>query len=120
MIYRAPTRWSSTSRDPAELRDGGKIDLTGWLPQPSAASRVVIVQANVVGSKRWITFRRSTTGPRGAFKASYRFHSTTRKTEYRFRAIVPAQDDYPYVEGHSKPVSVLVRPHRRRHHHRRK
>jgi hypothetical protein len=106
----------SLAVDPAELRDGGKIDLTGWLPQPSAAARIVIMQANVVGSKRWITFRRSTTGPRGAFKASYRFHSTTRKTEYRFRAIVPAQDDYPYVEGHSKPVSVLVRPHHRRHH----
>jgi hypothetical protein len=104
---------------PSELRDGGQIELTGWLPQPAAAARVVIVQAKVVGSKRWITFRRSTTGPRGAFKASYRFHSTTRKTDYRFRAVVPAQDDYPYVEGHSKPVSVLVRPHRRHQHHRR-
>jgi hypothetical protein len=110
----------SLAVEPSRLRDGGQIELTGWLPQPAAAARVVIVQAKVVGSKRWITFRRSTTGPRGAFKASYRFHSTTRKTDYRFRAVVPAQDDYPYVEGHSKPVSVLVRPHRRRQHHRRK
>jgi hypothetical protein len=101
---------------PEELRNGSKVELSGMLPQPSAARRVVVLQANVKGSKRWITFRRATTGERGGFKAAYLFHSTTRKTIYRFRAVVPAQDDYPYVEGHSKPVSVLVRPRRRRHH----
>jgi hypothetical protein len=80
---------------------------------------VVILQANIVGSRRWITFRRATTDEAGRFKAGYRFHSTTRKTRYRFRAIVPRQDHYPYVEGHSKPASVLVHPRRHRHHHRR-
>lgn len=101
---------------PTKLRNGSRVELTGMLPQPSAARRVVVLQANVKGSKRWITFRRATTGERGGFKATYLFHSTTRRTIYRFRAVVPAQDDYPYLEGHSKPVSVLVRPHRRRRH----
>jgi hypothetical protein len=76
----------------------------------------VILQASVVGSKRWITFRRATTDAEGNFAAGYRFRSTTRPTDYRFRAVVPVQDHYPYVEGHSKPVTVAVRPHRRRHH----
>lgn len=103
--------------DPPKLHNGKGVHLWGALPQPAAAGRVVILQANVVGSKRWITFRRATTGEDGGFKSAYQFHSTTRRTQYRFRAIVPRQDDYPYVEGHSKPVSVLVSPARRHHAH---
>jgi hypothetical protein len=109
----------SLTASPTKLRNGGRVTLSGALPEPGAGSRVVVLQANVVGSKRWITFRRSTTDGEGHFGAGYRFHSTTRKTAYRFRAIVPRQDHYPYVEGHSEPVSVLVRPHARHRNHRR-
>ena len=116
LAHAAPT----LDADHPKLRNGGSVQLSGSLPGPGAGARVVVLQANVVGSKRWITFRRATTDAQGSFGAGYRFHSTTRKTDYRFRAMVPTQDHYPYVEGHSKPVSVLVRPHRRRHHHRRK
>jgi hypothetical protein len=94
--------------NPPKLKNGRRVKLWGRLPEPSAASRVVILQANVVGSKRWITFRRATTDAHGYFSSGYRFHSTTHKTEYRFRAVVPRQDHYPYVEGHSKPVRVEV------------
>jgi hypothetical protein len=106
----------SLKANPAKLRNGRRVKLWGQLPEPSAAGRVVILQANVVGSKRWITFQRSSSDAHGHFASGYRFHATTHKTDYRFRAVVPRQDHYPYVEGHSKPVSVLVRP-RRRHHH---
>jgi len=104
--------------DPPKLRNGGHIHLWGELPAPAAAGRVVVLQANVKGSRRWITFRRATTDDQGHFKSGYRFRSTTRRTIYRFRAIVPRQDHYPYVEGHSRPVHVVVRPHRHRHHRR--
>jgi hypothetical protein len=104
---------ASLKVNPPKLRDGGRIHLWGRLPRPAASGRVVILQANVVGSRRWITFRRATTVAHGDFDAGYRFHQTTRPTTYRFRAIVPRQDHYPYVEGHSRPVSVLVRPRRR-------
>jgi hypothetical protein len=103
----------SLAADPPKLRNGKRVRLWGQLPQPAAEGRVVILQANVVGSRRWITFRRATTGPKGGFRSGYGFHSTTRRTTYRFRAVVPRQDHYPYVEGHSKPVSVLVTPARR-------
>jgi hypothetical protein len=106
--------------DPPKLRDGQEVQIRGALPQPEAAGRVVVLQANVLGSHRWITFRKATTGPRGGFRSGYRFHSTTRKTIYRFRALVPRQNPYPYIQGHSKPASVLVRPRRRHHHQRRK
>lgn len=102
--------------NPPKLENGGRVKLWGLLPQPGAEDRVVVLQANVVGSRRWITFRRATTDAHGHFQAGYRFHSTTRKTTYRFRAIVPRQDHYPYEEGHSEPVPVLVHPHHRHHH----
>lgn len=99
----------SLHANPATLRNGDRVRLWGKLPRPGAARRVVILQAGVVGSKRWITFRRATTSRHGDFQSGYRFSSTTRRTEYRFRAVVPRQDHYPFVEGHSKPVKVLVR-----------
>lgn len=94
---------------PPRLRNGQRMRLWGRLPGPRPGRRVVILQANVAGSKRWITFRRASTDPHGAFHASYRFTSTTRRTRYRFRAVVPRQAGYPWVEGHSRPVSVVVR-----------
>jgi hypothetical protein len=100
--------------NPAKLRNGKGIHLWGALPPPSSGKRVVFLQANVVGAKRWITFRRATADGHGDFSAGYQFHSTTQKTAYRFRAVVPEQDHYPYVEGHSKPVRVVVRPAGRR------
>jgi hypothetical protein len=99
----------SLKANPPKLRNGRGVKLWGTLPEPSAGRRVVILQANVVGSKRWITFQRSDTDAHGYFSTGYRFHSTTHKTDYRFRAVVPRQDHYPYVEGHSKPVVVVVR-----------
>ncbi len=93
-----------------KLHNGQRIHFSGQLPGPGRRGRVVILQANVKGSKRWITFRRATSGHEGIFAAGYHFTSTTRKTTYRFRAIVPEQAGYPWLQGHSKPVGVLVRP----------
>lgn len=94
---------------PRHLRNGHWVHFTGRLPGPHRRRRVVIMQAAVVGSKRWITFRRATTDGRGYFNASYHFDATTRTTAYRFRALVPRQAGYPWLQGHSTPVRVLVR-----------
>jgi hypothetical protein len=106
----APTLKSS----PPVLRNGESVHLWGRLPGPRAGRRVVVMQANAPGSRRWITFRRATSNAKGAFRSDYRFTSTTRRTRYRFRALVPSQAGYPWVQGHSKPVSVLVTPARGR------
>jgi hypothetical protein len=98
----------SLHASPAKLANGSRVRLFGRVPGPSAARRVVVLQANVAGSKRWITFQRATSGAHGDFQTSYRFSSTTRMTKYRFRAIMPRQHGYPWVEGHSKPVEVMV------------
>ena len=93
---------------PRRLENGDRVHLSGQVPAPGGG-RVVVLQANVSGAKRWITFRKATTGAQGAFQSGYRFTSTTRTTVYRFRAVVPVQAGYPWVEGHSKPVKVRVK-----------
>ncbi|HWW66506.1 MAG TPA: hypothetical protein VNY83_00850 [Solirubrobacterales bacterium] len=99
----------SLQLSPARLKNGHRIRLWGQVPGPNGGGRVVVLQANVPGSKRWITFRKATTGAQGDFHSGYRFTSTTRTTTYRFRAVVPAQAGYPWVEGASSPAKVLVR-----------
>lgn len=94
---------------PPVLQNGEQVHLWGHLPGPLPGRRVVILQANMPGSKRWITFRKATTDPLGAFRSRYRFNSTTRRTRYRFRAVVPRQAGYPWLEGNSGPVPVLVK-----------
>jgi hypothetical protein len=95
---------------PPVLQNGQRVRLWGRLPGPAPGRRVVVLQANAPGSKRWITFRKATSDPLGAFRSGYRFSSTTRRTRYRFRAIVPRQAGYPWLEGTSGPASVLVKP----------
>lgn len=93
---------------PRKLENGDRVRLSGQVPAPGGG-RVVVLQANVSGSKRWITFRKATTDANGGFRSGYRFNSTTRTTTYRFRALVPVQAGYPWVQGHSHPAKVLVR-----------
>jgi hypothetical protein len=94
---------------PRRLRNGQRVRFGGQVPGPQSAGRVVVLQANVPGSKQWITFRKATTNSAGRFKSAYRFTSTTRTTTYRFRAVVPEQAGYPWVEGASRPARVHVK-----------
>lgn len=98
---------------PRKLRNLKRVRFRGHLPGPANGGRVIVLQANPKGSKRWITFRRATTNARGVFRGKHRFVSTTRTTVYRFRAIVPDQVGYPWLEGVSRPVKVKVRSARR-------
>jgi hypothetical protein len=99
----------SLKLSPPKLRNGEGVHLWGRLPRPEPGDRVVVIQANPPSSKRWITFRRTTTDTDGQYRARYRFTSTTRRTRYRFRALVPRQAGYPWLEGTSRPQSVLVK-----------
>ena len=92
------------------VENGDQVRFWGELPGPRNVGRVVVLQAGTVGSERWITFRKATAKARGVFRAGYRFTSTTRRTRYKFRAVVPRQSGYPWVAGRSEAVKVLVRP----------
>jgi hypothetical protein len=94
---------------PHKLTNRHTVRFSGSVPGPSNGSRVVVLQANLPESKRWITFRRANTDSGGRFRSHYRFNSTTRTTNYRFRAILPVQAGYPWLEGTSEAVKVRVK-----------
>lgn len=93
---------------PRKLKNGDRVRLSGQVPAPGGG-RVVVLQANVPGSKRWITFRKATTDANGGFRSGYHFNATTRTTTYRFRAVIPDQAGYPWVEGASSAAKVRVK-----------
>jgi hypothetical protein len=90
------------------VKRGGQVQITGSLPGPQAAGRVVVLQASSLHGVRWLTFRRATTGPEGGFRSAYRFGGTSSTTTYRMRVVVPRQSGYPYEPGHSTPKRVKV------------
>jgi hypothetical protein len=99
----------SLSLSPERVDSGGRIRISGKVPGPSAAGRVVVLQASALHSPRWFTFHRATTDGQGVFHSSYRFDATTRTTIYRIRAVIPRQSEYPWEVGHSTPAQVKVR-----------
>jgi len=105
---------------PGRIREGRRVRITGSLPGPAAAGRVVVLQASALHGRRWLTFRRATTGPAGGFRATYRFGKAPQPITYRMRAVVPPQSGYPYAAGRSKPKLVKVHPIARPHHQKQK
>jgi hypothetical protein len=55
----------------------------------------------------WSEFRTLQTNGRGRFRYAYRFSDDdSRGVRFQFRAIVPAQRDWPYEPGGSRPAAV--------------
>lgn len=81
------------------IRNEHRVRFQVRLPGPAAAKRRVRIQAHA--GKRWMDLRIGRTGARGVYRARYRFHATTGRRKYAFRAIVPRQQGYPYRAGRS-------------------
>jgi hypothetical protein len=59
---------------------------------------------------RWEEFRAVQTDRRGRFRLAYRFSDDdSRGARFQFRAHVPAQSEWPYEPGSSRPLAVLGR-----------
>jgi len=88
---------------------GGRIRFRGILhggPIPPGGKQLVL-QASSPRS-RWRTFEAITTDRRGRYRASYRFRLPG-PVSYRFRAVSPAEADYPFARGASNVVRVRER-----------
>jgi hypothetical protein len=80
----------------------------GEIPGPHNDRVVVVLQAKV--GKGWSAFRRYRTRGDGKFSASYRFRRTFQKRKYVMRAQVRETVGYPYLQGNSKRLQLLVLP----------
>lgn len=87
---------------------GGRVRFTGDVlggPMPPRG-KLVNLQAYYRG--KWRTFALPRAAGDGGWQHRYRFGATTAKIAYRFRALVPREDGYPYGPGRSKTIRVVV------------
>jgi hypothetical protein len=91
---------------------GKRIWFSGGLAGPLNARKVVLIRGTIPGSKRVFLIRRAKTDPEGHFRVAYAFAPVARLTRFAFWALVPEQDNYPYVRGRSVVRYIRVRPHK--------
>jgi hypothetical protein len=88
------------------LHNGRAVRFAVELQSPAAEERWVRVQAR--SGHHWVEVRNGRTNADGIYRARYRFHATTGRRRYRFRAVVPSQRGYPYERGRSRVHRVTV------------
>jgi hypothetical protein len=93
---------------PRSVRNGHRIVFRGRLKGgPGRAGTLVTLQEL---SPKPLTFKTVHADRHGHFKAAYRFRYTYRLSRFRFRAVAQHQAGYPYLDGASRTLGVLVRP----------
>jgi len=106
LVVRSTAR-PTLSVEPARARAGDRLGFEGRLPGPACEDRVVKVQARI-GRRRWQVFRTDRSDAGCRFEARYRLRATRDARRYRFRALVPGQDGYPYEPGYSARAVVAI------------
>ena len=91
-------------------RDERPIHFSGRIGGPLAGRRVVFLRGTVPGARRKFLVRRALTDAFGRFEMTYAFSPVGAPTKFVFWAVVPAQGDYPYLLGQSRPRFIRVRP----------
>ena len=98
---------------PRQLRTGGRLRLEGRVDSRGARvprpGKLVTISYWEREARRWrpVIVTRSDRG--GRFRASYRFRYVTGRARIRLRAQAPAEAQWPYAAGASRPVTVEVR-----------
>jgi hypothetical protein len=69
----------------------------------------VVVRGTVPGAKRKFLVRRAKTDPLCHYRVAYAFTPVPVPTRFVFSAVVPEQNGYPYVRGHSVVRYIRVR-----------
>lgn len=91
------------------LSDGARARFRVKLAGPYRGKRKVAVQA--LAPAGWLDFPGCTgkTNRRGLFGCSYRFREQSGDVEYKFRALAPRQPGYPYLQGRTRSMTIVVR-----------
>jgi len=95
--------------DQAGYRNGDTARFFGHIVSgPVLTNKLVYLQALV--RRQWRTFATTRADSVGRWRLRYRFSATRRLITYRFRAVVPAEQGFPWSTGHSRVMRVTVAP----------
>jgi hypothetical protein len=106
------TALTSLTVNRKRLRNGQTVAFTGALHTLPAPPGGKLLELQVRLPKGWETFRTIRTDAAGHWTARYHFTRTFGVQHYRFRARLPEEAGYPFVEGGSRAVTVEVRGRR--------
>ena len=89
--------------------DGARARFRVKLAGPYRGKRKVAVQA--LAPAGWLDFPGCVgkTNRRGIFRCSYRFREQSGDVKYKFRALAPRQSGYPYLQGRTRSMTIVVR-----------
>lgn len=92
-----------------KLSDGGRARFRVKLAGPYRGKRKVAVQA--LAPAGWLDVPGCTgkTNRRGVFRCSYQFRQQSGDVKYKFRALAPRQPGYPYLQGRTRSMIIVVR-----------
>jgi hypothetical protein len=99
---------TSMAASQSNLRNGESVLFTGRVatrPIPTSG-KLLEIQAYFRG--RWRTFSTLRTNELGRWRFRYRFGATLGRVTYRFRARLPAEGGYPFIDGTSRVVRIVV------------
>jgi hypothetical protein len=95
--------------DQTRYHNGDTVHFWGRITT-APVSRHKHVYLQVIVRGRWRTFDTTRADPAGGWRLRYRFTATRRPTAYRFRAVIPTDEGYPWATGQSRAVRVSVMP----------
>ena len=97
---------------PRQLETGGLLGLGGRVGSRGAriprSGKLVTISYWERAARRWRPVIVTRTDRAGRFRASYRFRYVTGRARIRLRAAAPAEADWPYAPGSSRPVTLEV------------
>ena len=87
------------------------MDFAGRVRTLPVPARGKLVELQVMLSGKFQTFRSAHTDQAGRWSLSYRFLRTRGLQRFRFRVKLPHESAYPFDDGGSRSVQLLVRGH---------
>jgi hypothetical protein len=97
---------------PRRLETGGLVLLGGRVGSRGTriprSGKLVTISYWERAARRWRPVILTRTDREGRFRASYRFRYLTGRARIRLRATAPAEADWPYAPGSSRPVTLEV------------
>jgi hypothetical protein len=90
------------------VRNKSSAKFLGSIPGPDNNDVLVVLQ--VKRGKGWLAFRRYRTREGGLFTVPYKFNKTNVATKYLMRVQVREQSGYPYSQGNSDNLTLIVVP----------
>ncbi|MGC1851059.1 MAG: hypothetical protein WA687_01320, partial [Solirubrobacterales bacterium] len=97
---------------PLSLRTGDSVRLWGRVRDRGAPlprrGKLVAIQYYESQARLWRPVLVTRSDHSGRFRASYRFRYVSGTAQIRLRAVVLAEERWPYAPGASKPVTVRV------------